>query len=213
MKHLVVVFLAVVATVGVAETVNMQPGPDECIDTFVWEKNPDINYEGYYNSLFTGYDAGYVWPLIRFSGLDDPQFEGCTVVSSTLILTPNQGQTWGVLPITYTFYLITADWDPETVTWNNKPPFDTSLSIEKTCYNDNGEQYFDFTPFVVEWLENDYPKHGFIFGPQSSDDYHGMSFYSGEYGASPEYRPFLQVVYIPGADVKTASWGVIKTMQ
>lgn len=106
--------------------------------------------------------------------------------------------------------MITTDWDPDTVTWNTRPNYNVSHPIQQTFYHDDDVNYVYFTPFSEQWLENDEPNFGFIFGPTSSATEYGMGFYSGEYDVIEDFRPALQVVYEPASTVEEKSWGAIK---
>ncbi|MBD3399779.1 MAG: hypothetical protein GF399_05545 [Candidatus Coatesbacteria bacterium] len=62
MNKLLVALLLVPSAMLMAETVMLRPGPDDCIDTFIWETFPDANYD-VYDYFCSGYSEGYVLSL------------------------------------------------------------------------------------------------------------------------------------------------------
>jgi len=210
MKRLVVLLLCLLTIGAFADTEVLQPGPTECCDSFVWQVNPDNNYN-HYDHLDIGYFGGRYLSLIRFDELDDPLFDGCTVNEATLALRPIDGSGWGSPPVDCYLHQITDAWEQDTVTWNTMPGYDAGSTVDFTYTTPSTWLLIDVTNIVTSWLEYGEENQGFFFAPAGTD-YFGITFHSGEYGTASQ-RPALQVIYTPGSAVETVSWGVVKALE
>lgn len=208
---LTVILLGLLVCGAAADSVVLQPGPGSARDVFIWSLSPDDNYEsgelyiGYYEP--TGTQAG----LIQFDGINDALFDNCEINSAILGLYPTPAGAYGTLPLSLVFVTCLEAWEPDTVTWNTVPSVDNAYAFNTYITQETDWSYIDITDYVIAWVENGYPNHGFLFGPSTYEET-GIRFYHGEESTYPSYRPKLTVVYTPDAAVEHLSWGEIKAL-
>jgi hypothetical protein len=211
MKSLCLIPLCLLTCAAFAATEVLQPGPADCCDSFIWQQNPDTNYDSI-DHLEFGYSSGSVLSLLRFDELDDPRFDDCILGEAFLALRPKVGWGWGAPPIDCEIWVIIEDWDEETLTWNNRPDCDFPC-VEFTYSSDSDWFSVDVTEIVREWLENGESNHGFCLRIVGGQGTCGAVAHSGEYSTNPAHRPKLTVEYTPDTAVVETSWGEIKALE
>jgi len=95
----------------------------------------------------------------------------------------------------YILHKITSDWDPNSVTWNNPPSFDSaSIPGQKGGY---GIFEFDITNIVKGWVDNPSSNYGFLIKKINEDlnaSRHKGSFACANYGTGgSEDAPILEI--------------------
>jgi hypothetical protein len=206
MKRLVLILLitvlAVIPALGTTHNVTIQPDGAGSKDAGIWEANPDTNY-GDYEYFWVGYDGGYAFSLKKFNGLD--AYAGATVTYAELNLYCYD--EWGILGDGNRVLRIDGSWDEVTVTWNNRPPYESTMWEAFNAPTVDDWLSVDVTAMVQSWLDGSYPHYGFyIRCPQTAAG--GWYFYSGE-STEDILRPYIYMEY-EYTGVAPASLGEIK---
>ncbi len=97
-------------------------------------------------------------------------------------------------------YRITASWDEMTVTWNNKPAYDsTVLGSTLIGASDLGWQVFSLsTTEIAKFINGTYNNYGFVIKDEPEGSINtGYTYYSSEEASNTTLRPKLVVDYIP----------------
>ena len=92
-------------------------------------------------------------------------------------------------------YRVTGDWNEETITWNNKPSYDSTV-ISSTSVNSNGWYTWrgeEFKDLIQGWVDDPYHNYGMVLMTDYSYIYR---FYSKEFPDS-NYRPSLEIESTP----------------
>jgi hypothetical protein len=189
-------------------TLTLQPGPDEGQNTIVTSdlyaalnlnSNPDV-YAGTWTYAAQSGGTGIGRTYLKFIGLDGMP-DSATILSAKLSLygisvgtaapqgnsTGNDNSAW--------IKRLTTDWNPDSVTWNNKP---TSTDINEMAVPASTSVWnynvlnLDITKLVDDLLNNN--NYGFSLEGQAEQIYRSLSFASCKV-ADPTKRPKLVVVY------------------
>jgi hypothetical protein len=196
--NLIVVLGVIAPLAASADTVSLPPTDDACVS----EISPTSNYGGL-SYLLVGYTAlrgGRLNTLIKF---DLSGYADATINSAYIRL--RVYNSWGDFP-TDEIYVVRndADWDEDTVTWDNKPGFDgPSLGLPAPGELDWWEVYV--TDFVQGIVDGTYDNYGFQIY-KNDPDFAGFYMYSKE---SIAFNPTLELDYTPTA-VESASLGRVK---
>ncbi|MBP3336727.1 MAG: DNRLRE domain-containing protein [Ruminiclostridium sp.] len=92
---------------------------------------------------------------------------------------------------------LTNDWDPYTVTWNNRPGNEGSISdyLYLTEQTDTSQfQEIEITDLVRGWYSGDYPNYGLSLSTDKTDMCKAW-FYSIHYTGYTSNRPIMTVTY------------------
>ncbi len=189
-------------------TLTLQPGPDEGQNTLVTSDlyaalnlngNPDIN-AGAWTYGAQGGGTGIARTYLKFIGLDGMP-DSAIIISAKLSLygissgvAAPQGNSTDIDNSAW-IKRLTSDWNPDSVTWNNKPSeidlHKVSVPASTSVWN-NDALDLDVTQLVDDLLnENNY---GFVLEQQTEEVYRTMSFASCKV-ADPAKWPKLVVVY------------------
>lgn len=100
--------------------------------------------------------------------------------------------------INVSFGRIIGEWDPSTITWENKPGFSTpNGSFFLDCVNQIAS--FDMRDILEVWMNNDYPNYGIvIYGPEDLTN----SQYFREFDLSAE-NSFIAINYSDAPKTQT----------
>jgi hypothetical protein len=212
--HLAIISLCILALGAFAAIEVLQPGPDECCDSFVVEDVPDQNWGSFGAMMFGCTSSWDTWlALLRFDELEDPRFDDIILQEASLWLMPVEGGGSGSPPLDCFVRKITEDWDQDTVTWNNKPQYDMYPTCDFTFTTETDWITIDVFEIVDDWITDGQPHQGFCVGPAEN---HFCTVYvcSGEYynPGYHYYRPALRLTYSPTA-VSETTWGEIKALE
>jgi len=193
----------------------LQPGPDEGQNCIVngssiyaalnINGNPDIN-AGAWTYAAQGGTDGVARTYIKFIGLDGMP-DSAIILSATLSLygisvgtaapQGNSGYTGSPYSIDNQCWLkrVTADWNPDSVTWNNAPA--TTDANEAAVPASTSQWNFDAPNIDVTNLVNDMlnnQNYGFCMELQTEQIYRSLSFASCKVSDSTKW-PKLVVTY------------------
>ena len=189
-------------------TLTLQPGINEGQNTIVTSdlyaiynlnSNPDI-YAGTWTYNAQGGGTGIGRTYLKFIGLDGMP-DSATILSAKLSLfgissgvAAPQGNSTGTDNSGW-IKRLTTDWNPDSVTWNNKPVSvdlnEVAVPASTSVWNYNALN-IDVTSLVDDLL-NDH-NYGFALVGQTEETYRSLSFASCK-SADPTKRPKLVVVY------------------
>lgn len=119
-----------------------------------------------------------------------------TIIEAKLYLyfyrAENDGYNTGV-------HLVTADWDEDTLTWNNKPAYGASLATLSTEVADGyGWKNCTITSTVQDWIDGTTTNYGLALKATGSDaSQQTVHFWSKE---NYEYRPYILITYTLAED-------------
>jgi hypothetical protein len=189
-------------------TLTLQPGPDEGQNTIVTSdlyandnlnSNPDINI-GTWTYAAQGGGTGIGRTYLKFIGLDGMP-DSATIISAKLSLygisvgiAAPQGNSTGTDNSVWVKRL-TTDWNPDSVTWNNKPTSidanEATIPASTSVWNYDVPD-IDVTNLVDDLLNDN--NYGFALEGKTEQIYRSVSFASCKV-ADPTKRPKLVVVY------------------
>jgi hypothetical protein len=180
--------MLLLATAGGADTLLLQPGT-EGVDTFILDSYSSNNFgnEAVMSAgiLTNEWRALIIWDLSAL-----PEGAEITSAEMGLYCFDTQGEPTGLLG----FYLITDEWNEQTVTWNNQPEYDADEVLTFDWPWQGQVHYFDVTEFVTGWYSAEYDNHGLI--GIGSVPGHAASFYTSDYEQAHD-RPSLTIEYTP----------------
>ncbi|MBQ2798055.1 MAG: DNRLRE domain-containing protein, partial [Ruminiclostridium sp.] len=93
-------------------------------------------------------------------------------------------------------YRVNENWDPATLTWNNSPPFQFTIS-DYTAFNSGAnEKIVNITGMVREWY-NGVDNFGFVLKADNEGSYLGSGSFAKLAISSytPEMLPYIQITY------------------
>ena len=159
-------------------------------DTYVCNNFTDKNYymEDY---LRTGRDDPYGIrrSYIKFSIPDSVPRYGIT--NAYLDLEKKSG-----VDPTVRAYRCTSAWKSNSITWNNKPGYDTVYQSTTSALRSGSTTWYrmNVTNIVKRWLNGTYSNNGFVIKDiNESDSTHWTTFYSSD--AISPHKPELRIVY------------------
>jgi hypothetical protein len=158
MKSLIFLIL-VLSPLSAVIQLEVQP---PCDDAYVHDQEPTLNfgaspflfvlYQAYWQGEFHIYRT-----LVKFDGL--PQIpEGTPLGSCYLELHVDNVSYTGTSPLVFC-YVLTSEWNEETVTWNNQPTMGP-LMDDMTLQGMPSVIRFNITSAVHDWYENSSTNHG-----------------------------------------------------
>jgi F5/8 type C domain len=175
--------------------------PDETQSKDTWITNISTNENKNYGSdtkLMLGLDGTWMNEnshiLIQF---DLSPLSGAKIKKATLELYCYGGYTIGFINST-NIHPITSSWLEDTVTWNNQPSYDSSLSYPPIEGFKATKAWWkwDITSLVQKWVKGELANNGMYIWHVSGDAYgrSGAWFYSSNY-TDPTLRPKLVIEY------------------
>ncbi|WP_342025722.1 DNRLRE domain-containing protein [Cytobacillus pseudoceanisediminis] len=161
-------------------------------DTYIFRGDPDKNFN-YTNDLLIGMNGGvsYIRTLIKFDLSSIPL--GSTVSGANLNLYHFSGNGDGSTGCV--IHPINEDWSETSVTWNNQPSFDTTISTTTSIFTQQMNSYvpFDVKPMVEKWLDGTKANHGLLLKSYEVDVVLNFKYYSRE--TSSANKPKLVITY------------------
>jgi len=177
----------------------MVTGSSNTYDTCVDQQYPSSNYY-LSESLWTGGALGTnaMRTYLKFNFPTD--FTPNQVTYAYIYLLKKDYQT-----PTIKAYPVTSDWSSSSVTWNNKPDYDSTIYTPEV-YNSTGNWYrLNVTNILKCWLNNAFPNYGLVLKePNENLSAQKTKFYSSD-APSPN-KPELVIGYSVGktlSDVAT----------
>lgn len=164
-------------------------GTNTIDDAYVCSKNPDSNY--YLSEyLKTGRTSG---DYIRRSYIkfEFPEYLwGKNVTSAKINIKKYSGKEPHVKA-----YMVTGNWNPSTVTWNNKPATSAAGTSEFTSIANKTNWYSTSVTSQIKYFANErYPYYGFMLKDETeSGTTQYTAFYSSD--APSQNKPELVVTY------------------
>lgn len=166
----------------------MVTGADITLDTWVDQDYPTTNFYLSEN-LWTGGALGdnAMHTYIKFNFPTD--FSPSQIMTAFVYLRKKDYQT-----PTIKAYPVTGDWSSSTITWNNKPGYDSTI-YSPVAYNSSGDWYqLDVTTILQCWLNNAFPNYGLVLREsEETDSEQYTKFYSSD-APSPN-KPELVINY------------------
>lgn len=198
--------LATIASAS-AETITIQPGPEDGKDAFVTSTYPDAtNYHAFLNTtkddlLTAGYwYGGATWykSFLKFDVSEIPA--GSTINSAELKLYNSAAESL-YTATALSVARLTSDWSEDNVSWNNQPGFLNYPASGIWVYGSGLNNWHNWNVIwhVQDWVDGTAPNYGFILEQiyPVEDSYYVKEFFSSDYMADPSLRPKLVVDYTP----------------
>ena len=135
--------------------------------------SPDTNWGTAPNLDVEGDTVGRVeWTLIQF---DLPAFKPGVIINSAKLYAYHYSYTYDPGTVTIVIHRLLGPWDEGTVTWNNKPSYDSTIeaTLTKTA-GDWGWWIWDITELIKKWIQQGIVNYGLMLR---------MTAYTGTYGA------------------------------
>lgn len=129
-------------------------------DVYIDMSEPNSNFDNS-KKLWMGYFCGNMEyrTLLKFDLASIP--DDADIISAKLNLfidySPASWITANITP-----YIITGNWNQETVTWENAPPFDTLVGGATVSVKDTGWYVWDVYSIVDAWMKENYSNKGII---------------------------------------------------
>lgn len=166
----------------------MVTGANKTKDTFVSSRYPTANYY-MQNWLRTGHDETYELrrTYIKFDLPDN--VSNSNITSAYMRIKYHSGSTPEVKA-----YRVTKHWTPNTLTWENRPRYNT-VNVSSGTYQASNDWYKIYvTDIVRSWYVGTYNNYGFVLRDDvESTTSHWTTFYSSD-AASPN-KPELHIYY------------------
>jgi len=189
--------------------ITIQPDSSECKDSQITNYSPSANYGTRIYLTENWSDVPWITRgMIEFnlSKYFDPS-KSFKVVAATMSFYHINNS-----PVSQTWYLnrITESWDEATVTFTNKPGYDTTSASSVVCKNSEGWEDFDVKDLLQKWLNKTYSNYGIYLWIGSAQS--GITtFLSSDYSDSTK-RPKLYVKYDDITSIVPSSFGDIKAL-
>jgi hypothetical protein len=202
--RLVIIIIAVVATLAYATPVVVQPGP-EGTDTYI--KINDTTPKGDDPELHVkrGIGGSGLLTCRTFIEFDISAYSGIDVTKAEIHL-------WSVYrnsPLNPVIAKgVSTSWNEDTLIWDNKPPL--YGTDEFNMVNGGDYYYIDITELAYQWITMGIPNNGVCikFADESVPN-DGIVFHSGDNTEYPDKRPAL-LIWSPDLAVEPASFGSLK---
>ena len=177
----------------VEQTITIQPGPNEGKDSFVSSCSPDDNFSDY-----VGFRIGRWDDKIRRSYL---QFDLNTLPADAVITNADlklyQSSTFGTVGFTISLFKITANWEENTITWNNQPDYHPiPESISSVIMGESTWLSWDVSTLLQEWVDGSITNHGIVLVGNTTVSFSEVFFRSSDYLDTPDQRPKLEITYL-----------------
>lgn len=178
-------------------------------DTYASSKYPTTNYYTY-TDLRVGYSDSYdtLYDYIQFDTDAMPSLRpGDVVVYAGLGLVSDTNYSTS---FQFDVHKVTSSWTSSTLTWNNKPSIDPTVSDYQTVSTTNEGGYINYTWDITDiartWYGVDNSgisgNYGIEFNGECTTDGY-RTFYSSDYG-TVSYRPSITIQYINAAGLNGA---------
>lgn len=188
-------FFGLLLGISYADQLTLQPGPEDSKDNMI--------ANGSYSDMNFGaprYNFLDIFRIYNFEGRGLIQFNiplnqnGISLENATLSLFM---AGYSLSPSAVYANLITADWDKNTVTWNNQPAY-TDLLQASSGLLDSSRMYtwvsFDITQISSYWLLHPDENYGVMLITDNPSHYAREGFFSSEYN-NASWRPKLVLNY------------------
>jgi hypothetical protein len=167
-------------------------------DAFIDSNNPNTNYGGSIDLVVGDWmltSNRMCWTFIKFPLDEIPA--GATILNAELWLYLHQGAGSPSAQHTINVHQASPNWDENLITWSNRPAYQSTPTTGLTgTFTPPGWVYWNVTGDVVlsyGWNE-DYSCAVKIL---NDPPYWWRAFYSSEQTPMPDYRPALEVTYLP----------------
>jgi hypothetical protein len=97
--------------------------------------------------------------------------------------------------VTLRLHRVTSFWNENSVTWNNKPSYESTPIAQITGITNYGVRSFSVTALVRDWVSGAKPNSGFAL---TTPNDRVMGFFSWESSAPAAQKPALLIVVGPG---------------
>lgn len=202
-KVLLSLILLVGMTAFAQETIILQPGPEDGIDAFIYDYEPNRNLGTHVNIIAQAGTQGgknkYVRSLLKFKldTLPPTAIINSASISLYCYDTPGNG-VHDLRSGSNASYMkrIIEPWDEETVTWSNQPLTSDSLQVYLESSKTDTQNYtnVDVTQLTQFFHKNPHANHGVLFRLLEEDIYSKILFGSSDCPIL-ELRPELIIHY------------------
>jgi hypothetical protein len=178
-------------------------------DTYIFSGADGNNYNMYdffCHGYYEGTRDGYFYTLVMWDIYALPP--DITINSATMKLYCEDSE--GTPNGTPRYYIVTENWDESTVTWGNKPDYDTIVQTSSSWPNPGTWHNVDVTEFVENWYNGTYTNYG-IYGVTVSTSSHYFAIYRSKEHTGTGYDPKLEVEFTYN-DIANISIGKIKSL-
>jgi RHS repeat-associated protein len=165
------------------------------MDTFVSSAYPNTNYDrfwesslGYYSIKVGYYDSTTGWNYGYFKQ-DLSALKGAIVDNATFYAYTSHSYYTNT-PTEVDINEVGQDWNPGTLTWNNKP-FTSGTIATDSVYRGQWAE-FNVTNTVKDWINGTKPNYGFIMHTNGNGQTYWKKFYASENNTN---QPVLDVDY------------------
>lgn len=208
MKSLITTSLLLISIGVFSQTeLVLQPNSEEGMDARIQSNIPDQNISS--SQLFASQsgtingDPFIDRGLLSFDVVTSIP-ENSLITSATLSLfanTVNGGHTQIDGSNESVIELITESWDDETVTWNNQPATDSTISVTLPASQNSDDDYIniDVSTLIDEMIENPNQAFGFMIKLVEETDRRSLQFGSSD-APDTSLRPLLRIVYLEPDD-------------
>lgn len=172
-------------------------------DTYVASEYPNTQTWYGYASLRLGHSSTYgdLYVLVKYLNL--PALASSKAVVGAFMITERDNDQ-STTTNQYTLHRITANWNQTSVTWGNKPSFDSTVEEEHTVSNANGGRYYfytwDITDLVRGWYTGAYPNYGLLIKGTSTTNGYRMFYSANATYVSDAVQTIIQYVDTAGLE-------------
>ncbi len=204
MKSIALIACLTLSSISAGITVELTPVQD----VYICDCQPEVtNPNGNSNYLYHGqfgdcFDRTLIqWDL---SVLPD----NITILSAEMMLYCEA--FWGTQSGCPVYYMISTEWDENTVTFNTQPDYDPSPSI--TGYWPDPEDWYsvDVLTFVEDWVSGSHSNFGIYCFREGTTGTCVPGFWSSNY-SDEALRPRLVIEY-QDLSLVSSTWGYLKTL-
>lgn len=167
----------------------MITGVSKTKDTFVSSNHASSNYSQE-TDLYMGWNSTYNVSRTYIKYTLPPAIIASSITEAYISIKKHSS---GSSP-SIKAYRVTANWDPSTINWNNKPGYSTTYASDTAQLTNNNWYRLYVTDIVKKWKNGTYTNYGFLLKNASeSGSSNWASFYSSE--ASSPKKPELRITY------------------
>ena len=170
----------------------------ECTFADSYHPNTAFGYEsttGYTGTVYVGtFGLGMYRSYLKMKSLPELN-KGDMIVNATVNLHLYNNSFYDDMNVSA--YYVTNSWSQSTLTWNNKPSFESNVvDYETFVANDSNAWHdWDVTSCVKRWYNGETNNGIMLKAPDESNVYQCASFYSSNYPSSSIPRPLFRIVY------------------
>lgn len=188
MKKLLIVVVTALVLLAIPSVLASEITETSIGDAFVRSDKPDSNYGSNPTMKIGASEGEMAAGIIKFSQNVPDNSE---IESATLRLYFAKAPINPENELTVNLKVITENWNEGTVTYNNRPDFDSTTVDSITVTDDFGWVEFDVTKVVRHWVRGQIPNFGFGLMPLRPADT-AKKFYTKENSA---LEPELVIEY------------------